>query len=79
MVYRNQPKRLIKSGTLPDGYETVGAAMSAINAKIDNKIENLSETANNGKYVLTAERAGDQTTYRWETIDRATNENSGQN
>lgn len=64
---------------MPDGYETVGAALSAINAKIDNKIENLSETANNGKYVLTAERAGGQTTYRWETIDRATNENSGQN
>ena len=64
----------IKIGTLPDGYETVGAALSAINAKVDNKIENLSETASAGKYVLTAVRVGDQTTYAWELIDRSESE-----
>ncbi|MBQ7055833.1 MAG: hypothetical protein IJN91_02785 [Alphaproteobacteria bacterium] len=64
----------IKIGTLPDGYETVGAALTAINAKVDNKIENLSETASAGKYVLTAVRVGDQTTYAWELIDRSESE-----
>ena len=64
----------IKIGTLPDGYETVGAALSAINAKVDNKIENLSETASAGKYVLTAVKVGDQTTYAWELIDRSESE-----
>ena len=63
-----------KIGTLPDGYETVGAALTAINAKVDNKIENLSETASAGKYVLTAVRVGDQTTYAWELIDRSESE-----
>lgn len=64
----------IKIGTLSDGYETVGAALSAINAKVDNKIENLSETASAGKYVLTAVKVGDQTTYAWELIDRSKSE-----
>lgn len=64
----------IKIGTLPAGYETVGAALSAINAKVDNKIENLSETASAGKYVLTAVKVGDQTTYAWELIDRSESE-----
>ena len=63
-----------KIGTLPDGYETVGDALTAINAKVDNKIENLSETASAGKYVLTAVRVGDQTTYAWELIDRSESE-----
>ncbi len=65
-----------KIGALPDGYETVGAALEAINAKVDNKIENLSATASNGKYVLTAVREGDQTTYAWEAIDRSETENT---
>ena len=64
----------IKIGTLPAGYETVGDALTAINAKVDNKIENLSETASAGKYVLTAVRVGDQTTYAWELIDRSESE-----
>ena len=51
-----------------------GAALTAINAKVDNKIENLSETASAGKYVLTAVRVGDQTTYAWELIDRSESE-----
>ena len=63
-----------KIGTLPDGYETVGAALEAINAKVDNKITNLSTTASNGKYVLTAVKEGDQTTYAWESIDRSESE-----
>ena len=64
----------IKIGTLPAGYETVGDALTAINAKVDNKIENLSETASAGKYVLTAVKVGDQTTYAWELIDRSESE-----
>lgn len=63
-----------KIGTLPAGYETVGDALTAINAKVDNKIENLSETASAGKYVLTAVKVGDQTTYAWELIDRSESE-----
>ncbi|MBQ7055364.1 MAG: hypothetical protein IJN91_00310, partial [Alphaproteobacteria bacterium] len=57
-----------KIGTLPAGYDSVGAALEAINAKVDNKITNLSATASNGKYVLTAVKEGDQTTYAWESI-----------
>ena len=64
----------IKIGTLPDGYETVGAALTAMNAKIDGKISDLSATATNGKYVLTAVKVGDQTTYAWELIDRSESE-----
>ena len=61
-------------GTLPAGYDSVGAALEAINAKVDNKITNLSTTASNGKYVLTAVKEGDQTTYAWESIDRSESE-----
>ena len=63
-------------GTLPAGYDSVGAALEAINAKVDNKITNLSATASNGKYVLTAVKEGDQTTYAWESIDRSESENT---
>ena len=63
-----------KIGTLPDGYESVGAALTAMNAKIDGKISDLSATATNGKYVLTAVKVGDQTTYAWELIDRSESE-----
>lgn len=63
-----------KIGTLPDGYESVGAALTAMNAKIDGKISDLSATATNGKYVLTAFKVGDQTTYAWELIDRSESE-----
>ena len=63
-----------KIGTLPAGYDSVGAALEAINAKVDNKITNLSATASNGKYVLTAVKEGDQTTYAWESIDRSETE-----
>ena len=69
-------KQVDKIGTLPVGYETVGAALEAINAKVDNKITNLSATASNGKYVLTAVKEGDQTTYAWESIDRSESENT---
>lgn len=34
-----------KIGTLPDGYESVGAALTAMNAKIDGKISDLYVTA----------------------------------
>ena len=63
-----------KIGALPDGYESVGAALTAMNAKIDGKISDLSATATNGKYVLTAVKVGDQTTYAWELIDRSESE-----
>ncbi len=56
------------------GYDNLADALRAINAKVDNKIENLSETASAGKYVLTAVRVGDQTTYAWELIDRSESE-----
>ena len=50
--------------------------ISALNAKIDGKINNLSTTASNGKYVLTAVKEGDQTTYAWEPIDRSETESA---
>ena len=56
------------------GYDNLADALRAINAKVDNKIENLSETASAGKYVLTAVKVGDQTTYAWELIDRSESE-----
>ena len=65
-----------KIGELPDGYSTIGDALSALNAKIDGKINNLSTTASNGKYVLTAVKEGDQTTYAWEPIDRSETESA---
>ena len=49
-------------------------ALRAVDAKIDGKINNLSTTASNGKYVLTAVKEGDQTTYAWESIDRSESE-----
>lgn len=70
--------RVDKIGDLPAEYETVGAAIRAINAKIEGKINNLSATASNGKYVLTAVKEGDQTTYAWESIDRSETENKAQ-
>lgn len=69
---------LYKIDDLPAEYETVGAAIRAINAKIEGKINNLSATASNGKYVLTAVKEGDQTTYAWESIDRSESENNAQ-
>ena len=56
------------------GHDNLADALRAINAKVDNKIENLSETASAGKYVLTAVKVGDQTTYAWELIDRSESE-----
>lgn len=53
------------------GYDNLADALRAVDAKIDGKINNLSATASNGKYVLTAVKEGDQTTYAWESIDRA--------
>ncbi len=41
-----------KIDTVPTGCDSVGAALEAINAKVDNKITNLSATASNGKLVL---------------------------
>ena len=56
------------------GYDNLADALREINAKVDNKITNLSATASNGKYVLTAVKEGDQTTYAWESIDRSESE-----
>lgn len=56
------------------GHDNLADALRAVNAKVDNKIENLSETASAGKYVLTAVKVGDQTTYAWELIDRSESE-----
>lgn len=47
---------------------------AAAKAVADAAIKNLDTTASNGKYVLTAVKLGDQTTYAWEAIERADGE-----
>ncbi len=66
-----------KIGTLPDGYETVGAALSAIKGIAEEAkaaalaaIPDPKTEGSNGKYVLTVDIVGDNATYRWEPIDR---------
>ena len=56
------------------GYDKLAYVLRAVDAKIDGKINNLSATASNGKYVLTAVKEGDKTTYAWESIDHSESE-----
>ncbi|MBQ2845204.1 MAG: hypothetical protein IJE79_04265 [Alphaproteobacteria bacterium] len=79
----NRAKALAESnattiGTLPDGYETVGAALSAIKGIAEEAkaaalaaIPDPKTEGSNGKYVLTVDIIGDNATYRWEPIDRS--------
>lgn len=67
-----------KIGTLTDGYETVGAALSAIKGIAEEAkaaalaaIPDPKTEGSNGKYVLTVDIIGDNATYRWEPIDRS--------
>ena len=78
-----QEHRSLKNtiGTVPEGYDNLGAALSAVKgiaeeAKqlAEQAIPNVLDEDSNGKYVLTAEKVGDVATYRWEIINRATNE-----
>ena len=66
-----------KIGTLPDGYETVGAALTAIKGIAEEAkaaalaaIPDPKAEGSTGKFVLTVDIVGDNATYRWEKIDR---------
>ena len=66
-----------KIGTLPDGYETVGAALTAIKGIAEDAkatalsaIPDPKTEGSTGKFVLTVDIVGDNATYRWEKIDR---------
>ena len=70
-----------KIGTLPAGYDSVGAALSAIEG-IAEEAKTLAEQAipdpraegSSGKFVLTVDVIGDNATYHWEKIDRTLDE-----
>ena len=64
-----------KIGTVPDGYDNVGAALTAMKSDIDAK--NLPSTSDDGQYVLTAKKVGDTITYTWVKMD-LTNEEQAQ-
>ena len=64
-----------KIGTVPDGYDSVGAALTAMKSDIDAK--NLPSTSDDGQYVLTAKKVGDTITYTWVKMD-LTNEEQAQ-
>ena len=66
-----------KISTLPDGYETVGAALTAIKGIAEDAraaalsaIPDPKAEGSTGKFVLTVDIVGDNATYRWEKIDR---------
>ncbi len=71
----------IKIGDLPTKYQTVGAALSAIEG-IAEEAKTLAEKAipdpraegSSGKFVLTVDVIGDSATYHWEKIDRTLDE-----
>lgn len=70
-----------KIGTLPTEYATVGAALTAIKGiaeeakqKAEAAIPDPKAEGATGKFVLTVDIVGDNATYRWEKIDRATGE-----
>ena len=70
-----------KIGTLPTEYATVGAALSAIKGiaeeakqKAEAAIPDPKAEGATGKFVLTVDVVGDNATYRWEKIERATGE-----
>ena len=56
-----------KIGDLPTEYATVGAALTAMDAKITAK--NLPSTSDDGQYVLTAKKVGETVTYTWVKMD----------
>ena len=70
-----------KIGDLPKKYQTVGAALTAIEG-IAEEAKTLSEKAipdpraegSSGKFVLTVDVIGDNATYHWEKIDRTLDE-----
>ena len=70
-----------KIGVLPKKYQTVGAALSAIEG-IAEEAKTLAEKAipdpraegSSGKFVLTVDVIGDNATYHWEKIDRTSDE-----
>lgn len=70
-----------KIGDLPTKYQTVGAALSAIEG-IAEEAKTLAEKAipdprvegSSGKFVLTVDVIGDSATYHWEKIDRTLDE-----
>ena len=73
-----------KIGTVPEGYENLGAAVTAIKgiaeeaktmaaAAIPAPPENATDTK--GKYVLTVDFTNETPVYKWESIDRGTTEN----
>ena len=64
-------------GTLPTGYDSVGAALTAIKGIAEDAkaaalsaIPDPKTEGSTGKYVLTVDIVGDNATYRWEKIDR---------
>ena len=63
-----------KIGTLPTEYATVGAALTAMDAKITAK--NLPSTSDDGQYVLTAKKIGETISYTWVKMDLTNEEQS---
>ncbi|MBQ7055534.1 MAG: hypothetical protein IJN91_01205 [Alphaproteobacteria bacterium] len=69
-------------GAVPDGYTNLGDALAAVRVTADRALE-LAEQAipdpraegGNGKFVLTVDVIGENTTYHWEKIDRTLDEN----
>ncbi|MBR3782144.1 MAG: hypothetical protein IKL14_02025 [Alphaproteobacteria bacterium] len=61
-----------KIGDLPTEYTTVGAALTAMDAKIDAR--ELPSTSADGQYVLSAKKVGDTITYTWVKMDLTSEE-----
>ena len=61
-----------KIGTLPTEYATVGAALTAMDAKIDAR--ELPSSSADGQYVLSAKKVGDTITYTWVRMDLTSEE-----
>lgn len=74
-----------KIGDVPEGYDNLGAALSAVKGIAEEAkqlaqqaIPDPKEVGESGKFVLTVDIVGDNATYKWEQIDRAETENSEQ-
>ena len=61
-----------KIGDLPAEYATVGAALTAMDAKIDAR--ELPSSSDDGQYVLSAKKVGDTITYTWVRMDLTSEE-----
>ena len=61
-----------KIGDLPTEYATVGAALTAMDAKIDAR--ELPSSSADGQYVLSAKKVGDTITYTWVRMDLTSEE-----